>query len=171
MQDVLSDGIPLVVFTGQVATFAIGSGAFQEADVVGISRACTKWNVMDCPRRPAKGHYCGYPPDASAIQGHDAWHASRTPSNPLQPPEQSIDTFLIKQAADLINQAQRPIIYAGHGVLSSPLGPQLLKQLSQDGNIPVTTTLQSLRSFDELDEKSLHMLRMHGAAYANLAMQ
>src|ERR1700683_4037299 len=46
MQDALSDGVPLVVFTGQVATAAIGSDAFQEADVIGISRACTKWNVM-----------------------------------------------------------------------------------------------------------------------------
>ena len=46
MQDALSDGVPLVVFTGQVATSAIGSDAFQEADVIGISRSCTKWNVM-----------------------------------------------------------------------------------------------------------------------------
>ncbi|CDO73669.1 hypothetical protein BN946_scf185014.g139 [Trametes cinnabarina] len=75
MQDALSDGVPLVVFSGQVATSAIGSDAFQEADVVGISRACTKWNVM------------------------------------------------------------------------------------------------GLGAFDETDEKSLHMLGMHGSAYANLAMQ
>jgi acetolactate synthase-1/2/3 large subunit len=56
MQDALSDGVPLIVFTGQVATSAIGSDAFQEADVVGISRSCTKWNVMvksieELPRR------------------------------------------------------------------------------------------------------------------------
>ena len=56
MQDALSDGVPLVVFCGQVATSAIGSDAFQEADVIGISRACTKWNVMvkniaELPRR------------------------------------------------------------------------------------------------------------------------
>ena len=56
MQDALSDGVPLVVFTGQVATSAIGSDAFQEADIIGISRSCTKWNVMvkdiaELPRR------------------------------------------------------------------------------------------------------------------------
>ncbi|KAJ3793986.1 thiamine diphosphate-binding protein [Lentinula aff. detonsa] len=56
MQDALSDGVPLVVFSGQVATSAIGSDAFQEADVIGISRSCTKWNVMvkdisELPRR------------------------------------------------------------------------------------------------------------------------
>ncbi|OBZ65761.1 Acetolactate synthase, mitochondrial [Grifola frondosa] len=195
MQDALSDGVPLVVFTGQVATSAIGSDAFQEADVVGISRACTKWNVMvkdiaELPRRINEAFKIAtsgrpgpvlvdLPKDITAgILRTPLPYKATTPgtplglpSNPLQPAEQSIDTFLIKQAADLINQAQRPIIYAGHGVLSSPLGPQLLKQLSQDGNIPVTTTLQGLGSFDELDEKSLHMLGMHGAAYANLAMQ
>ena len=56
MQDALSDGVPLIVFSGQVATAAIGSDAFQEADIVGISRSCTKWNVMvktieELPRR------------------------------------------------------------------------------------------------------------------------
>jgi acetolactate synthase-1/2/3 large subunit len=78
---------------------------------------------------------------------------------------------LIKQAAELINQSQRPIIYAGNGVLSSPLGPKLLAELVEKGNIPVTTTLQGLGAFDETNDKSLHMLGMHGSAYANLAMQ
>ncbi|KAF9218232.1 putative glyoxylate carboligase [Gyrodon lividus] len=78
---------------------------------------------------------------------------------------------LIQQAASLINQAQRPVIYAGNGVLSSSLGPKLLAQLAEQGNIPVTTTLQGLGAFDETSEKSLHMLGMHGSAYANLAMQ
>ena len=55
--------------------------------------------------------------------------------------------------------------------MSSPLGPQLLEQLSREGNIPVTTTLQGLGAFDELSDRSLHMLGMHGSAYANLAMQ
>jgi acetolactate synthase-1/2/3 large subunit len=86
----------------------------------------------------------------------------------LEPPT---DRNLIRQAAALINQAQKPIIYAGNGILSSPLGPKLLAQLSEQGNIPVTTTLQGLGAFDETNERSLHMLGMHGSAYANLAMQ
>ncbi|KAH6897929.1 hypothetical protein BKA70DRAFT_745630 [Coprinopsis sp. MPI-PUGE-AT-0042] len=69
------------------------------------------------------------------------------------------------------NRAKRPVIYAGNGVLSSPMGPKFLAELSEKGNIPVTTTLQGLGAFDETDEKSLHMLGMHGSAYANLAMQ
>jgi len=93
------------------------------------------------------------------------------PSNPLQSLEPPVDIVLIQQAAQLINQAQRPIIYAGNGVLSSPMGPKLLAELSEKGNIPVTTTLQGLGAFDETNDRSLHMLGMHGSAYANLAMQ
>ncbi|TFK90280.1 acetolactate synthase [Polyporus arcularius HHB13444] len=195
MQDALSDGVPLVVFTGQVATSAIGSDAFQEADVVGISRACTKWNVMvkdisELPRRINEAFKIAtsgrpgpvlvdLPKDITAgILKTPLPYKATTPgkplglpSNPLLPTDQSIDAGLIQQAANLINQAQRPIIYAGNGVLSSEHGPRLLKEIADLGNIPVTTTLQGLGAFDEMDEKSLHMLGMHGSAYANLAMQ
>ncbi|KAL6301853.1 acetolactate synthase [Sparassis latifolia] len=195
MQDALSDGVPLVVFTGQVATSAIGSDAFQEADIVGISRACTKWNVMvkdiaELPRRINEAFKIAtsgrpgpvlvdLPKDITAgvlrtplpYKATTPGRPLGLPSNPLQSSDTPTDIQLIKQAADLINNARRPIIYAGHGVLSSPMGPKLLKQLAQEGNIPVTTTLQGLGAFDELDEKSLHMLGMHGSAYANLAMQ
>lgn len=195
MQDALSDGIPLVVFCGQVATSAIGSDAFQEADVVGISRSCTKWNVMvkdisELPRRINEAFKIAtsgrpgpvlvdLPKDVTAGILRTALPFKATtpgtplglPANPLQPLELPTDIALIKQAAALINQAQRPVIFAGNGVLSSPLGPKLLAQLSEQGNIPVTTTLQGLGAFDETNDKSLHMLGMHGSAYANLAMQ
>lgn len=195
MQDALSDGIPLVVFTGQVATSAIGSDAFQEADVIGISRSCTKWNVMvkdisELPRRINEAFKIAtsgrpgpvlvdLPKDVTAgILRTPLPYKATTPGinlglpmNPLQALEPPADKSLIKQAAALINQAQRPIIYAGNGVLASPQGPKLLAQLSELGNIPVTTTLQGLGAFDETNERSLHMLGMHGSAYANLAMQ
>ncbi|KZP17870.1 acetolactate synthase [Athelia psychrophila] len=194
MQDALSDGIPLVVFTGQVATSAIGSDAFQEADVVGISRSCTKWNVMvkdiaELPRRINEAFKIAtsgrpgpvlvdLPKDITAgilrtplpFRHTTPGLSLGLPTNPLQIIEQT-ELTAIRQAAALINQAQRPIIYAGNGVLSSPMGPKLLAELSQNGNIPVTTTLQGLGAFDELNERSLHMLGMHGSAYANLAMQ
>ncbi|KAJ8589679.1 acetolactate synthase [Rhizopogon salebrosus TDB-379] len=194
MQDALSDGVPLVVFCGQVATSAIGSDAFQEADVIGISRSCTKWNVMvkdisELPRRINEAFKIAtsgrpgpvlvdLPKDVTAgilrtpLPYKATTPGSHTlPANPLFPITSPIDMGLIQQAANLINQAQRPIIYAGNGVLSSPLGPKLLAQLAQEGNIPVTTTLQGLGAFDETDDRSLHMLGMHGSAYANLAMQ
>ncbi|KAJ3793982.1 hypothetical protein GGU11DRAFT_847317 [Lentinula aff. detonsa] len=195
MQDALSDGAPLVVFSGQVATSAIGSDAFQEADVIGISRSCTKWNVMvkdisELPRRINEAFKIAtfgrpgpvlvdLPKDVTAgILRTPLPYKATTPGinlglpmNPLQAMEAPTDIAMIQQAAALINQAQRPLIYAGNGVLSSPMGPKLLAKLVHEGNIPVTTTLQGLGAFDETDGKSLHMLGMHGSAYANIAMQ
>lgn len=196
MQDALSDGVPMVVFSGQVATSAIGSDAFQEADIVGISRSCTKWNVMvkdiaELPRRINEAFRIAssgrpgpvlvdLPKDITAGILRTALLVKDTtpgaplglPQNPLQSSQPPIDMPLIQQAADLINGAKKPVIYAGHGVLSSTLGPKLLAQLAKEGNIPVTTTLLGLGCFDEMDEeRSLHMLGMHGSAYANLAMQ
>ncbi|PFH48350.1 hypothetical protein AMATHDRAFT_150077 [Amanita thiersii Skay4041] len=195
MQDALSDGVPLVVFSGQVATSAIGSDAFQEADVVGISRSCTKWNVMvkdiaELPRRINEAFKIAtsgrpgpvlvdLPKDVTAGILRTPLSRKATtpgvnlglPSNPLQLLEPPVDAGIIKQAAELINQAQQPVIYAGNGVLSSPAGSRLLTQLAEQGNIPVCTTLQGLGAFDETNDKSLHMLGMHGSAYANLAMQ
>ncbi|BGP54137.1 Acetolactate synthase, mitochondrial [Rhodotorula sphaerocarpa] len=205
MQDALSDGTPLVVFCGQVATSAIGSDAFQEADVVGISRSCTKWNVMvkdiaELPRRINEAFKIAtsgrpgpvlvdLPKDVTAgiLRQAIPWrytHPDLAESNiPSRRRVHSatsqvggeatpISDTLIKKAADLIAHAKRPVIYAGQGMLSTPEGPELLKRLAKEGNIPVTTTLMGLGAYDELDEShSLHMLGMHGSAYANLAMQ
>ncbi|KAG8908514.1 Acetolactate synthase, mitochondrial [Tulasnella sp. 403] len=195
MQDALSDGVPLVVFCGQVATSAIGSDAFQEADVVGISRSCTKWNVMvkdiaELPRRINEAFKIAtsgrpgpvlvdLPKDVTAAILRTPLPYKATtpgtnlglPENPLHPSASAVDVDLIRQAADLINQAKRPVVYAGHGMLSSPEGPELLARLANEGNIPVTTSLHGLGAFNEEDPKSLHMLGMHGSAYANMAMQ
>jgi acetolactate synthase I/II/III large subunit len=196
MQDALSDGVPLVVFCGQVATSAIGSDAFQEADMVGISRSCTKWNVMvkditELPRRINEAFKIAtsgrpgpvlvdLPKDVTAgilrtplpFKATTPGFTLDLPLNPLYSPQRpSSELELIRQAAQLINQAERPLIYAGHGVLGNPLGPKFLTQLAREGNIPVTTTLQGLGVFDETDPKSLHMIGMHGSAYANIAMQ
>ncbi|CED83959.1 acetolactate synthase [Phaffia rhodozyma] len=194
MQDAMSDGIPMVVFCGQVATSAIGSDAFQEADIVGISRSCTKWNVMvkdisELPRRINEAFKIAtsgrpgpvlvdLPKDVTAgILQNPILISSITPgSSPYLPTTPAIpnasDEALIAQAAELINQAKKPVVYCGNGVLSSPEGPRLLELLSKNGNIPVCTTLQGLGAFDEkIEDRALHMLGMHGSAYANLAMQ
>ncbi|EPS38752.1 hypothetical protein H072_7500 [Dactylellina haptotyla CBS 200.50] len=194
MQDALSDGTPLVVFCGQVPTTAIGTDAFQEADVVGISRACTKWNVMvkstsELPRRINEAFEIAtsgrpgpvlvdLPKDVTGgILRNPIPIRSVLPNHPsaaslaLQTEmKRQLETSL-KKVAHLINIAKKPIIYAGQGVLARPEGPELLKQLVDKAQIPVTTTLQGLGAFDELDYRSLHMLGMHGSAYANMAMQ
>lgn len=194
MQDALSDGTPLVVFCGQVVTSAIGSDAFQEADVVGISRACTKWNVMvknvaELPKRINEAFEIAtsgrpgpvlvdLPKDVqAAILRKPIPMASTLPSHPsaasLAARDMSQKQLIgaIKRAANLINIAKKPVIYAGQGMLALPEGPKLLKELADKACIPVTTTVQGLGGFDELDEKSLHMLGMHGSPYANMAIQ
>ncbi|KAK4547739.1 Acetolactate synthase, mitochondrial [Oleoguttula mirabilis] len=194
MQDALMDGTPMVVFTGQVVTSALGSDAFQEADIVGISRACTKWNVMvkniaelprrineafeiatsgrpgpvlvDLPKDVTGGKLMRPIPMSSTLPSHPSaasLAAREATSRQLQ--------GSIKRSANLINIAKKPVVYAGQGVLGHPDGPQLLKELAEKAQIPVTTTLQGLGGFDELDPKSLHMLGMHGSAYANMAIQ
>lgn len=194
MQDALMDGTPMVVFSGQVVSSLIGSDAFQEADTVGISRSCTKWNVLvknvaelpkrineafeiatsgrpgpvlvDLPKDVTGGVLKRPIPMISTLPAHPsaATIAAREHS------QRQLATS-IGNSAHLINIAKKPVIYAGQGVLGHPDGPALLKELSDKAQIPVTTTLQGLGGFDELDPKSLHMLGMHGSAYANMAMQ
>lgn len=200
MQDALSDGIPMIVFCGQVATNLIGSDAFQEADIVGISRSCTKWNVVvkdiaELPRRINEAFKIAttgrpgpvlvdLPKDVTAsilrrpipsksITPGTAPYLPSTPLNPATIPAapQPGEASAIAAAARLINGAKRPVVYCGNGVLSSAEGPKLLRELSEKAGIPVTTTMQGLGAYDERDEKSLHMLGMHGSAYANFAMQ
>ena len=194
MQDALMDGTPLVVFSGQVVTSAIGSDAFQEADMIGISRACTKWNVMvksvaELPRRINEAFEIAtsgrpgpvlvdLPKDVTAgTLQRPIPITSTLPTHPSAATVAARDLAVkqldgsIQRSANLINIAKKPIILAGQGMLGHPDGPKLLQELSDKSQIPVTTTLQGLGGFDELDPKSLHMLGMHGSACANLAMQ
>lgn len=194
MQDALSDGIPMVVFCGQVPTTAIGTDAFQEADVVGISRSCTKWNVMvksvaELPRRIKEAFEIatmGRPGPVLVDLPKDITAGILRKAIPMSsslPIQQSPATIVarelgealldkaLKRTAELVNMSKKPIFYVGQGILARPEGPVLLKKLADKAQIPVTTTLQALGAFDELDYKSLHMLGMHGSAYANMAMQ
>ncbi|KXX73467.1 Acetolactate synthase catalytic subunit, mitochondrial [Madurella mycetomatis] len=194
MADALADGTPMVVFSGQVVTSAIGSDAFQEADVIGISRSCTKWNVMvktvaELPRRINEAFEIAtsgrpgpvlvdLPKDVTAgVLRRAIPTESAIPTIPsaasraaLELSKKQLDAS-IRRVASLVNVSKKPVIYAGQGVVCSERGPELLRALADKASIPVTTTLQGLGAFDELDEKSLHMLGMHGSAYANMAMQ
>ena len=194
MQDALMDGTPMVVLCGQVSTSAIGSDAFQEADVIGISRACTKWNVMvkniaELPRRINEAFEIAtfgrqgpvlidLPQDVTAgTLTRPISVTSTLPSHPsaamMATRDQAIrqNNVSIRRSANLINVAKKPVILAGHGILGHPDGPKLLKELSEKSQVPVTTTLHGLGSYDELDPKALHMLGMHGSGFANLAIQ
>ncbi|KAG4099527.1 acetolactate synthase mitochondrial precursor [Neocallimastix lanati (nom. inval.)] len=191
LQDAYSDGIPMVVFSGQVPNASIGTDAFQEADVVGISRACTKWNCMvkdirELPRRINEAFHIAtsgrpgpvlidLPKDVTAgvlkkpINGMQVSIPSIRSLNQPVPNQKAIHS--IERAAKLINNAKRPVIYAGAGLLNHPDGPKILNELVEKSNIPVTTTLQGLGVYDEEKPLALHMLGMHGSVYANLAIQ
>ena len=183
LQDALMDGTPLIVFSGQVATFAIGTDAFQEADVTGITRACTKWNVLvkdvrDLPRRINEAFHIAttgrpgpvlvdMPKDMTAAK---LAHAVRIePNLPGYSVRELAASSEIARAAEMINQAQRPVFYVGQGVSLSGAS-ELLRACALKANIPVTTTLLGCGAFDENHPLALHFLGMHGAAYANWAV-
>ena len=184
MQDALMDGTPMIVFAGQVATSAIGTDAFQEADMTGISRPCTKWNTLvkrveDIPRaintafhiattgRPGPV-FVDLPKDvtASLLQG-ECFDQVYLPGYHVREAGTSSE---IEKAAEMINAAERPVFYVGQGAILSK-AETVLARCAREANIPVTTTLQGLGAFDERDPLSLHMLGMHGSAYANWAMR
>ncbi|KAK6332677.1 Acetolactate synthase, mitochondrial [Orbilia blumenaviensis] len=209
LQDALSDGIPLVVICGQVSTTVMGTDSFQEADIIGISKPCTKWNyqiknIRELPRRINEAFEIAMsgrpgpvlldiPKDvAASILKQPVPTQATVPKIERLPTKNSISIknvlhhnllqqialqkredlrAAIQRSAGLINIAKKPIIYAGQGILAKPEGPILLRELAEKAQIPVTTTLQGLGCFDELDDKSLHMLGMHGTAYANAAIQ
>jgi len=183
LQDALMDGTPLIVFSGQVATSAIGTDAFQEADVTGITRPCTKWNVLvknvaDLPRAINHAFHIAttgrpgpvlvdLPKDVTAaILREPTFTDIHLPGYHVRELGTSSE---IARAAEMINRARKPILYVGQGVILSGAA-EILRQVAAKANIPVTTTLQALGAFDERDPLSLHMPGMHGAAYANWAM-
>src|SRR4029450_10242747 len=170
-------------------TKVIGNDAFQEADVTGITRPCTKWNylvknILELPRvvneafmiatsgRPGPV-LIDLPKDISAGICHGA--VDDPPRPPVStrrgmPPPPEGPPRQAEAAAELINRAEKPVLYVGGGAINSNAW-QGLRKLADKGKIPCTTTLLGLGAFDELDGKTLHMLGMHGSAYANYAVQ
>jgi len=182
------DSIPMVVIAGQVPTKAIGNDAFQEADVTGITRPCTKWNylikdVRELPRvineafliatsgRPGPV-LIDLPKDVAVAACPD--EVDDTPrEHILKRRKVSLSGGTQKQvmdAAELINKSEKPVLYVGGGAIIAGAA-DALRKVANKGNIPCTTTLLGLGAFDEHDPRSLHMLGMHGSAYANYAVQ
>ena len=179
------DSIPVIVLSGQVKTPLIGNDAFQEADTTGITRPVTKHNYIvknpdDLVRIIREAFYIartGRPGPVLVDLPMDISMATIPAVNttePVQLPGYRVrpggHTRQIKRAAEAINSAQRPVIYAGGGVIISNASEEL-RALAQKANAPVTTTLMGLGCFDESESNSLHMLGMHGTAYANFAVQ
>lgn len=177
------DSTPVVVFTGQVPTAVIGNDAFQEADIVGITRSCTKHNylvsdVKDLARTVKEAFYIAtsgrpgpvlvdVPKDVSTGAGEFVYPEGVE----LRGYKPTImgHAGQIRRAAEMLAQAERPVIYAGGGVIHSGAAEEL-RQLGEETATPVTTTLMGLGGFPGVHDLWLGMLGMHGTAAANTAM-
>jgi acetolactate synthase-1/2/3 large subunit len=177
------DSIPIVVFTGQVPTALIGNDAFQEADIVGITRPCTKHNylvkdVRDLARIIREAFYLarsGRPGPILVDLPKDVINAKAEYKFPKKislkgyKPTTEAHMGQIKRAYTAIDKAKRPVIYAGGGVISSNAAKEL-EQLGENIRCPVTTTLMGLGGFPAPHELWLGMLGMHGTFRANMAV-
>jgi len=177
------DSVPLVVFSGQVPTLLIGNDAFQEADIVGISRPCTKYNylakdVKDLSRIVREAFYIAMsgrpgpvlidlPKDVTASKTEFAWPEIKIRS---YSPTYEGNRWMITNAAHLIAKSKRAVILAGGGVIISG-GSKELREFAEFADIPVTMTLMGLGSFPGTHKLSLGMPGMHGTYYANKAIQ
>jgi len=177
------DSIPMVVFTGQVPTALIGNDAFQEVDIVGITRPCTKHN------------YLVKDPNELVATIREAFHIARTgrpgpvlidlpkdvvaamitfpeekpirmrtyrPTNEPHPGQ-------IEKACQAILKAKRPVLYIGGGVIAANANEEVT-ELARKLSIPVTMTLMGLGGYPGTDQLSMGMLGMHGTYYANMAV-
>ena len=185
LTDALLDSIPLVVLTGQVPTFMIGSDAFQEADTVGITRPCTKhnWLVKDTKNLAATIHEAfhvatsGRPGPVLVDIPKDVQFASAAYTDKkavkvshYQPTVKG-DMDMITTLVEAMEKAERPVFYTGGGVINSgPAASQLLRELVEATGFPITSTLMGLGSYPASGDKWLGMLGMHGLYEANLAM-
>lgn len=177
------DSVPMVAITGQVKTFLIGNDAFQEADIIGITRPITKHSylikdVRDIARVIKEAFYIAktgrqgpvlidLPVDVTLEKCEE-----QIPTEvdlPGYKPRYEGNIRQIKIAAEVINKSKQPVIYTGGGIIASNSSKELL-ELAEKGNIPVTTTLMGLGGFPEDHKLSLGMLGMHGTVYANFAV-
>jgi acetolactate synthase I/II/III large subunit len=178
------DSIPIVVLSGQVSTEMIGNDAFQEADIVGITRPCTKYNILE--------------DDTASLARHirEAFHIARTGRQgpvlidiPKDITVNKIDfvwpekveirsynptyegnKWMIERAAHEIARSKKPVIIAGGGCIASEASHELF-ELAELARIPVACTLMGIGSFPGSNDLYLGMPGMHGTYYANMAIQ
>ena len=177
------DSIPMVIITGQVPTALIGNDAFQEVDIIGITRPCTKHSflirdVKDIALTMKKAFFLArsgrpgpvlvdFPKDVQMAQGE--FHYPETVEIRGYKPNLSGHPRQVEKAVAMILDSRRPVMYVGGGaVLGNASEP--VTALARRLSLPVTTTLMGLGSFPECDDLSLGMLGMHGAYCANMAM-
>ncbi|MCW5622173.1 MAG: biosynthetic-type acetolactate synthase large subunit [Burkholderiales bacterium] len=184
--DALSDSIPVVCISGQVASGLIGSDAFQECDALGISRPVTKWNTQIRTPEEVYPRVCrafaiaaqgrpgpvlvDFPKDVQlASVPYAATFGSDDEVRAV--PKPALPRAALRRAALLIANARRPVFYGGGGLINSgPAACEAFTRMVRDSGAPCTLTLMGLGAFPASDPAFLGMLGMHGTLQANLAM-
>ncbi|HHT9108427.1 MAG TPA: biosynthetic-type acetolactate synthase large subunit [Candidatus Wunengus sp. YC63] len=177
------DSIPIVAITGQVKTFLIGNDAFQEADIIGITRPITKHSylvkdIKDLARIVKEAFFIANTGRRGPVLIDLPVDVTMEKCEEVIPTEVDLPGYKpryeghIRQimiAAEAINSSKQPVVYTGGGIITSECSKDLL-EFAEKGNLPVTTTLMGLGGFPETHHLSLGMLGMHGTAYANFAV-
>ncbi|KAI9043324.1 thiamine pyrophosphate-binding protein [Aspergillus affinis] len=199
MLDALSDGTPMVVLCGQVSTAAQGTQTFQEIDAETLAKPCTKWctcvrsisSLPDCLELAFHHAMDGRPgpvlvaiPEDIGLATFDVLafeeslkssynaRGNSDPQDSSLAPAYNMNTLYdqIDRVADVINNSERPVICAGNGVHGEH-GALFLSKVAEKAQIPVATTLLGLGSYDEIRDKSLHLVGTYGSPYGNYAIQ
>ncbi|EQA36701.1 acetolactate synthase, large subunit, biosynthetic type [Leptospira inadai serovar Lyme str. 10] len=183
LTDAKLDSVPILAITGQVSTNTIGTDAFQEADIYGITIPITKYNALIKSANDLARHFkeatliamggrpgpvlLDFPKDVQT-ELTDVRQAGTLKINPrhYEKPKVSGD---LEAFARALNTAKRPLLYVGGGAINSN-AHQEIRELAEKGNIPVTTTLMGIGAFPGTHTLSMGMLGMHGTAYANKAI-
>jgi acetolactate synthase I/II/III large subunit len=181
--DAMMDSIPIVALTGQVSTKLIGSDAFQEADTFGITRSCTKHNYMvkrleDLAQIVHEAFYLAnsgrpgpvlvdIPKDVFQAQGH------YQPVTSIHLPGYKVftegHTGQIRRAAQLVQESERPLVYAGGGILASGATAEL-REFVEKTDVPAVITLMGLGALSSEHPNFISMPGMHGSYAANMAL-
>ncbi|MEW5734520.1 MAG: biosynthetic-type acetolactate synthase large subunit [Thermodesulfobacteriota bacterium] len=177
------DSVPVVVFTGQVPTHLIGNDAFQEVDIVGITRPCTKHNYLvsrteDLAETVREAFYLARSGRPGPVLIDLPKNVSNTEAKFKEPPKEvSMRSYnptyepnpkMLPKVVKALLEAERPMIFAGGGILTSQSSEDLTR-LARRLKIPVTTSLMGLGAFPGSDPLSLGMIGMHGTYRANMA--
>jgi len=186
--DAYMDSCPLVAITGQVSQAMIGRGAFQETDMIGVTLPIVKHSYLvtdinDIPRIVKEAFYLAqsgrpgpvvidFPKNIQQQKAQPVWPTLDEIKKGLRgynQPDLKADDLALNEIIGLIEKAERPVLYVGGGIITSGAAAEL-KKFAEATNIPVTTTLMGIGGFPETHPLSLRWLGMHGAAFANWAV-
>ena len=181
--DAYMDSIPLVAITGQVPQEMIGRGAFQETDVFGVTLPMVKhsylvWDINEIPRIVKEAFYIAQSGRPGPVLIDIPKNIQIASTQPIFPktvnlrgynPDKKADDVALHELIGLIENAKRPMIYCGGGVISGSASAELL-EFAERAQIPVATTLMGIGCFPETHALSLKWLGMHGTVYANNAV-